>query len=155
MSHGVPEVAPLKITSILIFGFSSSTRAWAPKRLLLVISDFGFLIFVLDIRIWNYGLKKLYQFKNIYKISLPLICEYYYIIFELIIAHVTKRKNERLNRRKDILLKKSHEIVIFCDANIVLFIRFRKTNRFIIYKSIDLESWPPSKEQIASISRLI
>jgi hypothetical protein len=73
------------------------------------------------------------------------------MIFELIITNITKQKNQRLSKRKNTLLKKSHEIVIFCDANIILYICFRKTSWFIIYRSIDLESWPPSKKQIASI----
>ena len=65
-------------------------------------------------------------------------------------ANITKRKSQRLNRRKDTLLKKSHEMAIFCDVDVALFLRIRKTGRFIIFKSNDLESWPPSQEQMAS-----
>ncbi|CAG8981561.1 hypothetical protein HYALB_00013834 [Hymenoscyphus albidus] len=62
----------------------------------------------------------------------------------------TKRKSQRLSRRKDTLLKKAHEIAFFCDIDVALVLRIRKTGRLIMYNSIDLESWPPSKEQIQS-----
>lgn len=43
----------------------------------------------------------------------------------------------------------------FCDIDVALFIRIRKTGQLITYKSLDLESWPPSSEQIVSASRLV
>ena len=42
-------------------------------------------------------------------------------------------------------------IAAFCDVDVALFIRIRKTGRLITYKSLDLESWPPSREQIVSL----
>lgn len=65
-------------------------------------------------------------------------------------ARISKRRSERVSRRKDTILKKSHEIAAFCDVDVALFIRNRKTGRLITYKSLDLESWPPSREQIVS-----
>ncbi|KIN09149.1 hypothetical protein OIDMADRAFT_110392, partial [Oidiodendron maius Zn] len=61
----------------------------------------------------------------------------------------TKRTSERLGRRKETLLKKAHEMAKFCDIDVALTLRIRKTGRYITYKSMDLESWPPSKKQIA------
>ncbi|KAH8797861.1 hypothetical protein F5884DRAFT_687656, partial [Xylogone sp. PMI_703] len=58
---------------------------------------------------------------------------------------------ERFIRRKDTLINKPHELAGFCDADISLTIRNRKTGRYFTYNSIDIESWPPSKEQIVSL----
>jgi hypothetical protein len=66
-------------------------------------------------------------------------------------ATKTKRKTEKLGRRKETFLKKAHEIAKFCDVDVALTLRIRKTGRYITYNSMDLESWPPSKEQMASI----
>jgi hypothetical protein len=62
-----------------------------------------------------------------------------------------KRRNERLGSRKDTLLKKAYEIAKFCDIDVALILRIRKTGRYITDSSLDLESWPPSKEQIVSV----
>ncbi|TVY78280.1 hypothetical protein LSUE1_G009414 [Lachnellula suecica] len=59
-----------------------------------------------------------------------------------------KRRSERLNRRKFTLINKADELAEFCEVDIALIIRNRKTGRYFTYNSIDLESWPPSKEQI-------
>ena len=56
-----------------------------------------------------------------------------------------KRRSERLNRRKSTLINKAHELAEFCDVDIALIIRNRKTGRYFIYNSLDLESWPPFK----------
>ena len=61
-----------------------------------------------------------------------------------------KRRSERLNRRKFTLINKAHELAEFCDVDVALTIRNRKTGRYFTYNSIDLESWPPSKKQIVS-----
>ncbi|PMD52701.1 uncharacterized protein K444DRAFT_481320, partial [Hyaloscypha bicolor E] len=61
-----------------------------------------------------------------------------------------KRRSERLSRRKSTLINKAHELAEFCDVDIALIIRNRQTGRYFTYNSVDLESWPPSKEQIAS-----
>ena len=63
-----------------------------------------------------------------------------------------KRRSEKLSRRKETLLKKAYEIAQFCDVDIALILRIRKTGLYITYKSVDLESWPPSMEQIVSPS---
>jgi hypothetical protein len=62
----------------------------------------------------------------------------------------SKRRSERLNRRKLTLINKAHELAEFYDVDVALTIRNRKTGRYFTYNSIDLESWPPSKEQIVS-----
>jgi hypothetical protein len=61
-----------------------------------------------------------------------------------------KRKSERLNRRESTLINKAHELAEFCDVDVTLIICNRKTGRYFTYNSVDLESWPPSKEQIVS-----
>jgi hypothetical protein len=64
------------------------------------------------------------------------------------------RRSERLNRRKSTLINKAHELAEFCDVDVALIIRDRRTGRYFTYHSVDLASWPPSKEQIASHWRL-
>ena len=61
-----------------------------------------------------------------------------------------KRRSERLNRRKFTLINKADELAEFCEVDVALIIRSRKTGRYFTYNSVDLESWPPSKEQIVS-----
>jgi hypothetical protein len=68
---------------------------------------------------------------------------------------ISKRQSERLSSRKETLLKKSYEIAAFCDVDVALFFRIRKTGRLITYKSLDLESWLPLKEQIVSACKLV
>ncbi|KAG9229903.1 hypothetical protein BJ875DRAFT_386342, partial [Amylocarpus encephaloides] len=64
------------------------------------------------------------------------------------ITNNPKRKSERLSRRKITLLKKAHEMASFCDVDVALVLRIRKTGQLITYNSVDLKSWPPSKEEI-------
>ncbi|KAF8847277.1 hypothetical protein BDZ45DRAFT_709734 [Acephala macrosclerotiorum] len=59
-----------------------------------------------------------------------------------------KRTSQRLNRRKETLLKKAYEMGEFCEVDVALILRIRKTGRYITFKSVDLESFPPSMEQI-------
>ena len=61
-----------------------------------------------------------------------------------------KRRSERLSRRKFTMMKKAHELAQFCDVDVALIIRTRKSGRYFTYNSTNLESWPPSKEQIVS-----
>jgi len=61
-----------------------------------------------------------------------------------------KRRSDRLSRRKSTLINKAHELAEFCDVDVALIIRNRQTGRYFTYNSVDLASWPPSKEQIAS-----
>jgi hypothetical protein len=65
-----------------------------------------------------------------------------------------KRRSERLRRRKDSLLKKAYEIAEYCDVDVALILRIRPTGQYITYKSLDLESWPPSRDQIVSSHHL-
>ena len=59
-----------------------------------------------------------------------------------------KRRSERLSKRKFTLINKAHELAKFYDVDIALIIRNRQTSCYFTYYSVDLESWPPSKEQI-------
>jgi hypothetical protein len=61
-----------------------------------------------------------------------------------------KRRSERLSRRQSTLINKAHELAEFCDINIALIIHNRRTGRYLTYNSVNLESWPPSREQIVS-----
>jgi len=61
-----------------------------------------------------------------------------------------KRRSERLGRRKETLLKKAYELAKFCEVDVSLTLRIRKTGRIITFSSLDLKSWPPSKEEIVS-----
>ncbi|KAH6704370.1 hypothetical protein BKA61DRAFT_455266, partial [Leptodontidium sp. MPI-SDFR-AT-0119] len=61
-----------------------------------------------------------------------------------------KRRSERLSKRKSTLINKTDELAKLCDVNVALIIRNRQTGHYFTYNSIDLESWSPSKEQIAS-----
>jgi hypothetical protein len=46
-----------------------------------------------------------------------------------------KRKSERLNRRKVTLLNKAYEISKFCEVDVALILRIRKTGQYITYTS--------------------
>ena len=61
-----------------------------------------------------------------------------------------KRKSERLNRRKLTLINKAHELAELCEVDVALIVRSRKSGQYFTYYSLDLESWPPSKEQVLS-----
>jgi hypothetical protein len=66
-------------------------------------------------------------------------------------ANIIKRRSQRLSRRRETLINKSYEIAKFCDVDVALFLRIRKTGQLIVYKSTDAETWPPSKEEIVSL----
>jgi hypothetical protein len=61
-----------------------------------------------------------------------------------------KRRSERLNKRKETLLKKAYKIGEFCKVNVVLIIRICKTSCYITFKFVDLESFLLLIEQIVS-----
>ena len=63
-----------------------------------------------------------------------------------------KNKRENLRRRKITLLKKAHELAI-CSMDVALILR--QNGRFLTYRSIDHESWPPSMEQIVRLCHLV
>jgi hypothetical protein len=48
-------------------------------------------------------------------------------------------------RRKSTLINKAHDLTEFCDVDVALIIRNRRTGRYFTYNSVDLKSWPPSK----------
>jgi hypothetical protein len=59
-----------------------------------------------------------------------------------------KRKNEGLNKRKDILIKKAYELGEFDSIDVALIIC--KYGRYITYRSRGHASWPPSIAKIVS-----
>jgi hypothetical protein len=59
-----------------------------------------------------------------------------------------KRKNEGINRRKDTLVKKAHELGQLDSVNVALIIC--KHSRYTTYRSRDHASWPPSMAEIVS-----
>jgi len=61
-----------------------------------------------------------------------------------------KRRSERLNRRNLIVINKAHELAKFCNVDVALIICSRQSGRYFTYNSLNLKSWPPSKEQIVS-----
>jgi hypothetical protein len=65
------------------------------------------------------------------------------IIKSITIINKPKRRSQRLNRRKETLLKKAYEMGEFCEVDVALILRIRKTGRYITFKSVNLESFPP------------
>jgi hypothetical protein len=63
-------------------------------------------------------------------------------------ATKVKKRSQKLNRRKEALLKKVNEMGILCDVDVALYLRYRKSGRLITYKSINQRCWPPTQEQI-------
>ena len=64
-----------------------------------------------------------------------------------------KRKNESINRRKETLIKKVHELGEFDGVDVALIIC--KHGRYTTYRSRDHTSFPPSMAEIVSSARLI
>jgi len=58
----------------------------------------------------------------------------------------SKRRTENLRRRKETLLKKVHELGRDYGVDVALILR--QNGRYFTYRSIDLESWPPSMKEI-------
>lgn len=63
-------------------------------------------------------------------------------------VHALRKSSKRLNARKDTLLRKLYEIAILCDVDVAFVLRKRKTGQIITYKSLDVESWPPSQDEM-------
>jgi hypothetical protein len=65
-------------------------------------------------------------------------------------------KEERLRARKETLFNKLHEIAILCDVDVdvAFFLRVQETGRMITYKSLDVESWPPSREEMVALPHI-
>ncbi|KAG9230475.1 hypothetical protein BJ875DRAFT_346962, partial [Amylocarpus encephaloides] len=59
-----------------------------------------------------------------------------------------KRINARITRRKDTLISKAHDLAALGDLDVAVIVRIRRNGRIYAYDSVDLDSWPPSKEQI-------
>jgi hypothetical protein len=62
------------------------------------------------------------------------------------------RKAENLRRRKETLFKKVYELGKYDGVDIALILR--QNGRFFTYRSIDLESWPPSMKEIVRLCHL-
>lgn len=71
-------------------------------------------------------------------------------LYSLAMAIKSKRRSQRLGRRKKTLLKKAYELAKFCEVDVSLTLRIRKTGRITTFNSLDLESWPLSREKIVS-----
>jgi hypothetical protein len=59
-----------------------------------------------------------------------------------------KRRSERINKRKDTLIKKAYELRKFNSMNIALIIC--KHDRYTMYRSRNHALWPPSMAEIVS-----
>jgi hypothetical protein len=105
-------------------------------------------MFVLSIllHIFRHWMCELRPFKD--HVPRPLYIQI--IISHIMAVKLPKRRSERLSRRKSTLINKAHDLAEFCDVDVALIIRNRQTGRYFTYNSVDLKSWPPSKEQIVS-----
>lgn len=65
---------------------------------------------------------------------------------------IRKRRSNQPSKRKETLLKKLHEMALLCDVDVAFFRRVRKIGRITTYRSLDHESWPPSREQMVTFS---
>jgi hypothetical protein len=64
-----------------------------------------------------------------------------------------RRKNvENLRRRKKTLFKKVYELGKYDGVDVALIVH--QNGRFFTYRSIDLESWPPSMKEIVRLRHL-
>jgi hypothetical protein len=64
-----------------------------------------------------------------------------------------RRKNaENLRRRKETLFKKVYEVGKYDGVDVALIMR--QNGRFFTYRSIDIESWPPSMKEIIRLCHL-
>ena len=60
------------------------------------------------------------------------------------------RKGENLRRRKETLFKKVYEVGKYDGVDVALILR--QNGRYFTYRSIDLESWPPSMKEIVRLT---
>jgi len=61
-----------------------------------------------------------------------------------------KRRSQRLNKRKETLLKKAYKLREFYEVDIILILYIYKTNYYITFKSVDFKSFLSLIEQIIS-----
>jgi hypothetical protein len=59
------------------------------------------------------------------------------------------KKAENLRRRKETLFKKVYELGKYDGVDVALILR--QNGRYFTYRSIDLESWPPSMKEIVRL----
>jgi hypothetical protein len=81
-----------------------------------------------------------------FKLHLDIINNHHSLIM---VVNDRKRKTNNLARRKKTLLKKVYELGKYYDVDVALIIR--QNGQYITYRSIDLESFPPSMKEIVSI----
>jgi hypothetical protein len=62
--------------------------------------------------------------------------------------HLRRKKAENLRRRKETLLK-VYELGRDFGVDVALILRH--SGRFVTYRSIDIESWPPSMKEIVRL----
>ena len=60
----------------------------------------------------------------------------------------SKRRSERLRRRKNTVFQKAHELGKLCGVDVAVIVF--QHGRCFMYKSIEQEAWPPSIEEIVS-----
>ena len=65
----------------------------------------------------------------------------------------TKFKSQRFIRKKTCLMKKAHELIKICEANLILIIR--KKNRYYIYCFMKEKQWFSTMTKIVNVKRLI
>ena len=64
-------------------------------------------------------------------------------------VNLRRKKAENLRRRKETLFKKVYELGKYDGVDVALILR--QNGRFFTYRSIDLESWPPSMKEIVRL----
>jgi hypothetical protein len=135
------KCAGRKSVSRTHFPFSTS-----PSYRILALSILDMFVLSILLQIFRHWMCELRRFKD----HVPRPLNIRIIISHIMAVKLPKRRSERLSRRKSTLIKKAHDLAEFCDVDVALIIRNRQTGRYFTYNSVDLKSWPPSKEQIVS-----
>ena len=66
-------------------------------------------------------------------------------------SNIAKRQTgEKFRKRKESLFRKCDELRIHCQADVYILVC--RNGKYFVYKSTDHPSWPPSPEQIVSLS---
>jgi hypothetical protein len=135
------KCAGRKSVSRTYFPFSTS-----PSYRILAFSILDMFVLSILLQIFRHWMYELRRFKD----HVPRPLNTRIIISHIMAVKLPKRRSERLSRRKSTLINKAHDLAEFCDVDVALIIRNRRTGRYFTYNSVDLKSWPPSKEQIVS-----